>query len=104
MPRPAFREAREEAGLTLLSEHLDVVQVMHRSDGEERIDFFVRVHTWDGEICNTEPHKCTDISWFPLDALPENTVPYVRQALENYQQGVWFDSFGWEETIVPPNE
>lgn len=21
--------------------------------------------------------------------------PYVRQALENYQVGAWFDSFGW---------
>ncbi|MEN8242587.1 MAG: NUDIX domain-containing protein [Chloroflexota bacterium] len=95
------REAREEAGLTLLPEHLEIVGVMHRSDGEERIDFFVRAHAWDGEIHNTEPHKCTEIAWFPLDALPEHTVPYVRQALLNYQQGVWFDSFGWDGETTP---
>jgi ADP-ribose pyrophosphatase YjhB (NUDIX family) len=96
--RAVIREAREEAGLTLLPEHIEVAQVMHRCDGEERIDFFVRVHAWDGEIRNAEPAKCTHLAWFMLDALPENTVPYVRQALHNYQQGIWFDSFGWDDT------
>jgi hypothetical protein len=32
-----------------------------------------------------------------LDALPENVIPYVQRALENYQAGKWFDSFGWPE-------
>jgi 8-oxo-dGTP diphosphatase len=95
--RAVMREAREEAGLTLRPEDIEVAHVMHRCDGEERIDFFVRVHAWEGEIVNAEPHKCTDLEWFPFDKLPENTVPYVRQALLNYRQGVWFDSFGWEE-------
>lgn len=92
----AIREAREEAGLTLLPENIEVVQVMHRRDGDERIDFFVRVHAWEGEIRNAEPEKCDKLAWFPLDALPENTVPYIRQALHNYQQDTWFDSFGWD--------
>jgi len=48
-----------------------------------------------GEIVNKEPDKCDDLRWFPLTALPENTVPYVRKAIENYQQRNWFDSFGW---------
>ena len=94
--RACMREAREEAGLTLRPEDIEVVEVMHRCDGDERIDFFVRIHTWEGEVVNAEPHKCTGIGWFPLDALPENTVPYVRQALLNYQEGVWFQSFGWD--------
>lgn len=93
----AMREAREEAGLTLQPGDIETVQVMHRRDGEERIDFFLRVHTWLGEITNAEPHKCTGLAWFPLDALPENTVPYVRQALLNYQQNIPIASFGWDE-------
>lgn len=93
----SIREASEEAGLTLLPKDLEVVQVMHRSDGEERIDFFIHVHNWGGEIRNTEPHKCTELAWFPLNTLPENTVPYVRQSLLNYQQGISFSSFGWDE-------
>ena len=37
-----------------------------------------------------EPHKCDDIRWFDLHALPDNTVFYVKQAVENYLEGRWF--------------
>jgi hypothetical protein len=36
------------------------------------------------------------LAWFDLDRLPENVIPYVRRALENYRRARWFDSFGWE--------
>lgn len=29
--------------------------------------------------------------------LPENVIPYVRQAIINYRNGQWFNSFGWDE-------
>ena len=38
-----------------------------------------------------------DLNWFDIDDLPENVIPYVRRALENYREGRWFDSFGWED-------
>jgi 8-oxo-dGTP pyrophosphatase MutT (NUDIX family) len=91
----AVREAAEEAGVLILPRDTEVVGVMHRRDGEERIDFFARVHTWVGVPYNAEPEKCTDLSWFRLDALPEDLVPYVYQALQNYSANVWFDTFGF---------
>lgn len=92
-----IREAREEAGITIEPAHLQIVGVMHRnSAGHERIDFFLTAREWIGEVTNTEPHKCDELAWYPLNRLPENVIPYVRQALENYQQGIWFESFGWE--------
>jgi hypothetical protein len=39
------------------------------------------------------------LAWFDLDALPENVIPYVRRALENYRRGQWFDSYGWNDDI-----
>jgi 8-oxo-dGTP pyrophosphatase MutT (NUDIX family) len=98
----AIREAREEAGVEIRAEDLEVVGVMHRRGepgraGDERVDFFVAASGWSGEISNREPHKCDDLSWFRLNALPDNVIPYVGRALENYGRGVWFDSFGWEE-------
>ena len=74
---------------------LAIAWVMHRSDGEERIDFFIRVHAWVGEPHNAEPEKCTDLAWFRLDARPENIVPYVYKALQNYKANKWFDSYGF---------
>ena len=91
----AVREAREEVGIEIAAEDLDVVGVMHRLSDEERIDFFLAASSWSGDIRNEEPHRCDRLAWFDLEGLPENVIPYVRRALENYQRGRWFDSFGW---------
>ena len=92
----AIREASEEAGVRIDPADLTVVGVMHRQAADERVDFFLAARRWTGEIVNAEPHKCDDLAWFPLDRLPGNVVPYVRRALDNMRQGVWFDSFGCE--------
>jgi hypothetical protein len=31
-----------------------------------------------------------------LEELPENTIPYIRQALKNHREGIKFDEFGWD--------
>ena len=93
-----IREAKEEVAIHIQPENLKVVGVMHRKASDERIDFFLATHHWDRQIVNAEPHKCDDLSWFDLDALPENIVPYIRKALENYQKDIWFDSVGWDES------
>ena len=91
----AIREAREEVGIEIAPGDLQVVGVMHRRSDDERVDFFVTATAWAGKITNREPHRCDQLAWFDLDALPENVIPYVRRALDNYRKGKWFDSFGW---------
>jgi 8-oxo-dGTP pyrophosphatase MutT (NUDIX family) len=91
----AVREAEEEAGIHIQPDDVKIVGVMHRRSSDERVDFFVECTRWSGNIVNKEPGKCDELSWFDLDHLPENTIPYVRRALENHQQGRWFDSYGW---------
>lgn len=91
-----IREAREEAGIRIASEDLRVVGVMHRTSDDERLDFFLVAHSWAGQVTNQEPDKCDRLAWFELDDLPQNVIPYVRKALENYRLGNWFDSFGWD--------
>ena len=92
----AIREAREEVGVHIAPEDLEVVGVMHRQSDDERIDWFLVASRWSGPVVNAEPDRCDDLSWFRLDSLPSNVVPYVRRALENYRRGIWFDSFGWD--------
>ena len=92
----AAREAREEAGIEIAPADIEVVGVMHRKAGDERIDFFVVTTRWTGEIANSEPHRCDELTWRPLDRLPDNVILYVRRALDNYREGIWFDSYGWE--------
>lgn len=92
------REMNEEIGITVKPTDLAVVHVMHRrgtEGGKERIDFFLTARDYTGTIENREPDKCDHLSWFPLNALPDNTVPYIRQAIEAMQRNEFYSEFGW---------
>ncbi len=91
------REIREEIGLTIKPEDLEVVHVMHRkATQDERIDFFMTAKSYKGEIKNMEPEKCDDMSWFPLDALPPNIIDYIRVAIKNTQTKNFYSEYGWK--------
>ncbi|WP_202127649.1 NUDIX domain-containing protein [Clostridium sp. C8-1-8] len=90
-----IREAREEAGIEIKPKNIQFAGVMHRKSNDERIDFFFSADSWDGEIINMEPHKCDDLSWFEIDNLPPNVIPYIKKAITNYISGVQFDTYGW---------
>ncbi len=97
-----LREAKEEIGLTISAEHLKLVHLMHRRGTEggvdqdnERVDFFFTLIQWSGDIINGEPDHCDALAWFPLASLPENTISYIRAALEAYQTGSVYSERGW---------
>jgi len=90
-----IREAMEEAGIEIIPSNIHIVGVMHRKSEVERIDFFLVADSWNNEIVNMEPEKCDDLSWFQIDNLPSNTIPYIKRAIENYLSGVHFDTYGW---------
>ena len=92
----AIREVKEEVGVMLHAGSLRMAHVMHRKSDQERIDFFFTVEEWPGDPINCEPDKCDELAWYPLDALPANTIPYIRHALAQVQNGVAFSEFGWE--------
>jgi len=95
--RTVAREAQEEIGIVIQNEDLHMLHVMHLLDGRESVGFFLTTEHWEGDIRNMEPHKCSDLGWFPLDVLPENTIPYIRHALECIQKGETYSEFGWEK-------
>lgn len=93
-----IREAEEEAGILLKPEEIRVAHVMHRNsrteDIDERVDVFFVADNWNGEIMNKEPAKCDDLAWFDLDSLPENTIPYIKQAIEAIQNKLFYSEHG----------
>jgi len=94
------REIKEEIAIDLDAQKCEVAHVMHRDAktemNNERIDIYWTASEWRGEIENLEPHKCDDLSRFPLDSLPENTIPYIRHALTCIQDGVMYGEYGYE--------
>jgi len=91
-----IREAKEEAGIEITLENLKAIQVMHRKKEDERIDYFFVCESWNGETRIMEPDKCDELRWVDIDALPNNMVDYVAQAIKNYKDRVLFSVYGWK--------
>ncbi len=95
------REAKEEAGMDIDLDDLEMVQVMSRGQNyldynNERVDFFFTLKKWEKDPENTEPEKCDDMQWFSLDNLPENTADFIRHFIECYRKGEVYSEFGWQ--------
>ena len=90
-----LREMEEEVGVKSKKEDVEFVHTMHRKS--VYVDFYFLVKNWEGEVQNMEIDKCDDLSWFNLDSLPENIIPSVKLAIENYQKGIKFSEFQSEE-------
>src|SRR6266496_226021 len=91
----ARREAQEEIAVQIEPQDIQYSSVMHRMEGDERVDYFVHVIKWASEPVNAEPNKCDEIRWVDMDDLPVNTIPYIRRALHNHRTGIKFDEYGW---------
>ena len=91
------REAWEEAGLQIRPEDLRLAHVIHRlgTEAQERVSFFFTTDRWVGEPENREPHKCSELAWYPQDALPADLIPYVRHTLAMVAAGQPYSEFGW---------
>ncbi|MEV4839866.1 NUDIX domain-containing protein [Nonomuraea sp. NPDC049486] len=89
----AAREAREEVGVRVDPADLVFAHVMHRAP--ERVGLFFVAERWAGEPYNAEPHKCSELGWFPLDRLPQDTVGYPAEALRGIGRGEAFGLYGF---------
>lgn len=83
----AVRETYEEVGLVVKPEDLELMHVMHVHGEKDIFVFFFVAHRWEGEPENREPQYCDSVQWFPLNALPSNTIPQTRLALEYIKTG-----------------
>lgn len=90
------REALEEAGIKIKEEALEIAHVMHRKTPErESIDYFLTCQKYTGQVQVMEKDKCDELSFYDLNHLPTNVIPYIRQALEYYQNDIPFSLYGW---------
>lgn len=89
------REAFEESGIHINENDLKIVHVMHKKEEIEYISYFLTCKNYTGKIQIMEPDKCDELAFYPLDNLPQNIIPYVKTALEYYQNNEPFSIFGW---------
>jgi hypothetical protein len=60
-----------------------------------RVGLFFTTGTWTGEPYNAEPHKCSEIAWWPVHALPADMIDYPAAAIANILGRVPFAQHHW---------
>ncbi|MFH9610799.1 NUDIX domain-containing protein [Streptomyces sp. NPDC017448] len=93
-----IREAEEEAGLILDPGGVELVHLVHSQrspTASPRIQLFFRARSWSGVPQVLEPDRCVEWRWFNPKELPDNTVPYTRQAIEAILAGRPYSDMGW---------
>lgn len=92
------REAREEVAATVDPSSLQLVHTMHCfTAGQEWLGQYFVAESWQGEPKINEPDKHSDLQWVEISALPDMTIPYVKQAVECYMNEVSYSSFREDE-------
>ncbi len=99
----AARELKEEAGVSLTENDLELVHVAHTAPEkpndhkDQRIDFYFKAILPEGAVPSIkEPHKCDGMAWYSLNSLPDNVVPRVLSALEDISSKKMFSEHGWD--------
>ncbi len=96
------REIKEEINIDIDSSDVLRMHIMQRDSLWDettiryRLDVFFLVEKWCGELENMEPEKCDDLLWCTLDALPKNTIPYIKRALKDINAGVAYSEYGYK--------
>ena len=92
-----IREVREEANIDLSNSNLQIVHVMQRQFPDRTyFDVYIEADSYEGELKNMEPEKCSDLWWYAAEDLPSNTIPYIRQALQCIRDGEPFSNYGFD--------
>ena len=95
-----IREAKEEVGVEVKPKDLQINTVCHSystHNNRQFIQFYAICDKWSGEFKNKEPEKCGDLQFFPINQLPENIVPYIREAIGKVLDKVTYYEWGWEQ-------
>jgi 8-oxo-dGTP pyrophosphatase MutT (NUDIX family) len=92
----AIREVREEVGVEIEPGSLHHAHVLHSlTEGADWLGHFFVARRWTGEPRICEPAKHSEILWTVLARLPDDLIPYVRQALGAITRGEVYSEYGW---------
>lgn len=96
----ARREAEEEVGVKVNARALRLAHFQHNlTEGDQWNGVYFAATEWQGEPMVQEPHKHSEVKWVPINNLPENTIPYVKQAIEGYRNNQPYSEYGWDKQL-----
>ena len=74
----AVRETKEEVNLQLTTESLRLIEKnVTEANGRIFENYYYATSQFTGKSINNEPHRHSDLDWYPISNLPENTMQLV---------------------------
>lgn len=99
----ARRELKEEAGIDISVENLEMVHTtayIADDKAHERVSFFFKATPAFDTAFNTEPHKADDLMWCSIDDLPENTIPLLKHVIREIGEGRFYSEFNYPDPTL----
>ena len=84
-----IREAKEEIGITIKREDMEIIHIYHRNK-KGALKFVFKVSKYEGTIKNAEPDICKELKWVNINDLPENIVPSIKSELKNIKNNIYY--------------
>ena len=84
------REAKEEIGISIKEDDLVFLAVNHHYQADH-VQLFFTPKAYKGTPTVCEPDECGGLLWANIEALPDNTIPYVKNVIRCIQLGIQFD-------------
>ena len=95
LKQAGIREAKEECGIDIKEEDMELICGIRNGERENYFNFFYRVTKFDGEPKNLEEGKCDKTICVDIDDIPENTIPNGKRAVYNYLNNIKIDEYNF---------
>ena len=86
-----IREAKEEIGINIKKEDMDIVHIYHHYK-KDMLKFVFKVNKYTNKIINVEKEKCRELGWYEIQNLPNNIIPAIKDEIQNIIKGVYYNS------------
>jgi ADP-ribose pyrophosphatase YjhB (NUDIX family) len=97
------REAKEEAGIQVNPEDMQLAHVLHRhklKKDETQLMLYFRATRFRGEPASLERKKFEEVRWLPANELPEEVSKHTRHVLQRLQRGDIYSEFPSRSKII----
>jgi len=96
-----IRECKEELGIKLHKDDLDIIHILHKKKAEEdRVSIYFVATNWKKKVKCLEEEKFRTVAWVPMYALPVETSPTVRHVLNQVKMGELYSNIFAEGKIT----
>lgn len=93
--KATVRECKEEIGITVYPQDLQLIHVQRHYKGKNREElvYFYKAERYTGELFVRERQKFKKVKWKPLAKLPRKLSGYIRHAMREWQKDRAFSEY-----------